>query len=146
MMPNSPDASLSVLHAPCEAIVSAAQGVLQWSFDGRFRASSATFATADQDSVRALLERGFVSCWTSKTIARAPDRARELCAKTGGLRPGQLLFGANAESDPILFGLWWPWGNGTTISIRILFSARTLDQPAKAALLAEFKDWFGLPA
>lgn len=145
MTSTSPDASLSVLHAPCAAIASAAQGVLQWSFDPRFRASAATFATADQESIRTLLERGFGSCWTSKTIAQAPERARELCAKTGGLRPGQLLFGANADSDPILFGAWWPWGNGTTISIRILFSARTLDEAAKATLLADFKDWFGLP-
>jgi hypothetical protein len=145
MTPNPPDASLSVLQAPCEAIASAAQGVLQWSFDPRFRASAATFATADQESVKTLLGRGFGSCWTSGTIAQAPPRAQELCAKTGGLRPGQLLFGANAESDPILFGAWWPWGNGTTISIRILFSARTLDETSKAALLAEFKGWFGLP-
>lgn len=145
MTSNQPGATPSVLQAPCRAIAAAAEGVLSWSFDPRFRASSAAFATADHAAIQALLETGFDACWTSKTVANATPRVRELCGKTGGLRPGQLLFSANGEGDPILIGLWWPWGNGTTTSIRILFSARSLGDDDKAALLAEFKGWFGLP-
>ncbi len=144
-MPSSPaDARLTVLQQPCEAIVAAAGGALTWSFDDRFRACAATFPVAEMRAVRAMLQAGFTSCWDGESIGGAPPRTRELSAKIGGLRSGQLLFGANELGDPILFGAWWPWGNGTTISIRILFSARTLDEPQKDALLTDFAGWFGV--
>lgn len=144
MTSTPPGAPMSPLEAPCRAIASAAEGVLDWSFDARFRASNAVFEMADQEAVRAILERGFDAAWTSEDIAQAPPRASELAGKLGGLRPGQILFGANADSDPILFGMWWPWGNGASVSIRVLFSARYLDGEQRAALLVDFRSWFGL--
>jgi hypothetical protein len=134
----------SILEAPCRAIAAAAGDLLAWGFDPRFRAANAAFPTSAQAPVRAALERGFDGCWSAADIAHAPARVGELAARTGGMRGGQLLFGANVAADPILFGLWWPWGDGATISIRILFSARTLDAAAKSDLLEEFQGWFGL--
>lgn len=139
-------ASSSILRAPALAIATASAGLLEWSFDMRFRAAAATFPGANSAAVRTALEQGFDQAWTTPTIAQAPPRASELAGKLGGLRPGQILFGANAASDPILFGAWWPWGDGATISIRVLFSARESDQAGRDALLVEFKSWFGLPA
>jgi len=118
--------------------------LLEWSFDARFRAAAATFESSESATVRAALEQGFEAAWTTPTIGQAPTRAQELATKLGGLRPGQILFGTNADSDPILFGAWWPWGNETTISIRVLFSARVFDDAGKAAMLADFKGWFKL--
>ena len=132
------------LEASCQAIVEATRGTLAWDFDPRFRAALGTFAAADQERVLAGLKAGLTGCWSSADLAGAPPRVVELAGKTGGLRGGQLLLAAHADSDPILFGLWWPWGNGTTISIRVLFSARTFDDAQKADLLAAFKGWFAL--
>jgi hypothetical protein len=132
------------LEAPCRAIVEATEGLLAWEFDGRFRAALATFPAADQAGVLAALEAGFEARWTHADIAGAPPRVVELTGKLGGVRPGQIVLTSGAESDPILVGLWWPWGNGTRISIRVLFSARSLSDARKAALLADFKGWFGL--
>ena len=134
---------MSVLEDSCVALVNAAT-MLTWEFDPRFRAASAAFPAADAATVRAALEAGFDAAWSGSTIGAAPPRAQELSTKLGGMRAGQLLFSAHAESDPILFGAWWPWGNGTTISIRVLFSARTLTEPEREALLVDFKAWFGL--
>ena len=134
----------AILEAPCAAIAEATQGLLSWEFDPRFRAAIATFPASDQQGIKTGLQAGFDQVWTTADLASAPERVRELAKKVGGLRGGQLLFAAHSDTDPILFGLWWPWGNGQTISIRVLFSARTLDEPSKAALLASFKGWFGL--
>ena len=97
------------------------------------------------EEVNEILSCGlFEQAWTTADLASAPERVRELASKVGGLRGGQLLFAARSDADPILFGLWWPWGNGQTVSIRVLFSARTLNDQDKEALLAAFKGWFGL--
>lgn len=137
-------APASLLEAPCLALIGASAGLLQWEFDPRFRAASAAFPASRQADVRAALEAGFDRAWTSADIASAPPRVGEVASKMGGLRPGQILFGAHTDGDPILLGAWWPWGGGQTISIRVLFSARTLDGAAKQALLADFQGWFGL--
>ncbi len=140
----TPGAPGSVLEAPCRAIAEATRDLLSWEFDPRFRAAMAAFPALDQHRVLTALEQGFEGHWNRKQLGQAPPRAVELAGKTGGLRDGQLLLATNAESDPILFGLWWPWGGGQTISIRVLFSARTLDEAQKAELLATFQGWFGL--
>ncbi len=132
------------LERPCLAIAAASAGLLEWAFDPRFRAANAAFPAAEQGVVLAALEQGFEAAWTAQTIESAPPRAAELAAKLGGLRPGQILFGTNADSDPILFGAWWPWGDGVTISIRVLFSARHFEPEGREALLADFKGWFDL--
>lgn len=144
-MPATAPAPGAVLESPCRAIAEATRDILSWEFDPRFRAAVAAFPSADKDRVLAGLEAGFETHWTRADIAGAPARAVELVDRVGGIREGQLLLAANAGSDPILFGLWWPWGTGETISIRVLFSARTLDAAEKAALLVAFKGWFGLP-
>ncbi|MCP4677389.1 MAG: hypothetical protein GY854_18120 [Deltaproteobacteria bacterium] len=116
---------------------------LQWSWDDRFRAALAQFSVDDKDSIHELLARHFSAIWESSNIAEAPDRVRKLCADYGGLRPGQLLFSSAAEQDAILLGLWWPWGNGKTISIRILPIVIGLPESEIDELLERFKTRFG---
>ncbi len=35
------------------------------------------------------------------------------------LSPGRLIFASEANGDFILLAAWWPWANGTIISMRI---------------------------
>ena len=57
--------------------------------------------------------------WTSKSIAGAPTQARELAETTGGVRPDQRLYTMDQLGRIVAFGLWWPWGDEITISLRI---------------------------
>jgi hypothetical protein len=125
----------------CRAIKAVSPGLLDWSFDDRFRAANAAFDTSVASAVDAALSTGFETHWTAATLSSAPPRVVEMAGKVG-LRESQRMYTALAHTDPILFGLWWPWGSGTTISIRVLFSARSLDEAAKATLLSDFKGWF----
>ena len=44
---------------------------------------------------------------------------RELVEKTGGMRSCQLLYASEAVGRAFTYGLWWPWGDGMTTSMRI---------------------------
>jgi hypothetical protein len=58
--------------------------------------------------------------WSPDNINQAPDEIRTLAARFGGVRPGQLLFTGEVVGGRMhLFALWWPWGDGATISLRV---------------------------
>ena len=119
-------------------------GVLEWSWEGRFGAALAQFTAADTDKVIGLIRPHFVSMWDSSIIAEAGPRITDFCAQLGGLRSGQLLFASDPDQDILLFGAWWPWGNGQTISIRIIPAAKNLEESDKQAFTEQFKAWFGM--
>jgi len=57
--------------------------------------------------------------WTPAALAKGPARLRELVAACGDLRAEQLLFTGGSIESFLAFGLWWPWGDGHTISLRV---------------------------
>jgi len=91
-----------------------------WSWDGRFATAGSSFALALEPQARDSAVHALTRGWTAKTLDEAPASLRAICDRTGGLRAGQrLLAGASDE----LFGLWWPWGGGATITLRIGLAA-----------------------
>jgi hypothetical protein len=90
-----------------------------WSWDSRFNAVAASFAIALEPKVRESAMTAFPRGWTLKTIEAAPAALRAFVDTTGGLRARQRLLAGDELLAPTLFGLWWPWGNGETITLRI---------------------------
>ncbi len=124
--------------------MNASRGVVSWKWDSRFVAALAEFRTDKTDSVRAMLEPSLSLLWDSSTVRKAPDSVRKIAKDLGGLRSGQLLFVSDPNQDVCLFGAWWPWGNGTTISIRVAPYGKRLSAAEQAELNGLFKGWFGL--
>lgn len=62
----------------------------------------------------------------------------------GGLMSGQLLFTSDPNQDAFIFCAWWPWGDGKTISIRVVPSYEKLLDSEKTKQTQLFKDWFGI--
>lgn len=91
----------------------------KWEWDGRFSVVASSFKKDQQPEARASAVHALTRGWTLKDVETAPESLRALCDKTGGLRGGQRLL---AGTDDSLFGLWWPWGNGEMITLRIGFS------------------------
>ena len=58
-----------------------------------------------------------------------------------GLRASQKIYWGNDATAPGAFGLWWPWGDGTTISLRI--GLHHLDEPKQR--YPRLRDVFGIP-
>jgi len=90
-----------------------------WAWDSRFHAVMASFSKAAEPAVRASAVLAFPRGWTTNSIDDAPPTLRALADRTGGLRAGQRLLGGDPTTAALLYGLWWPWGNGETISLRI---------------------------
>ena len=44
---------------------------------------------------------------------------KQICGRTGGLLSGQLVFSAQLPDGVFAYGLWWPWGSGANVSVRI---------------------------
>ena len=88
----------------------------EWTWDSRFSTVGSSFTLALEPQARASAKHALTREWTVNTLADAPEGLRALAARSGGLRAGQKLL---AGDDDPLFGLWWPWGNGQTITLRI---------------------------
>jgi hypothetical protein len=98
-----------------------------WSWDDRFLAVAATFRSDVSEQARASAVAALPHCFDSKTIADAPTLLRAVCARTGGLRTGQLLFASEPVGNVTAYGLWWPWSGGTTITLRIGLDGASAD-------------------
>jgi hypothetical protein len=89
-----------------------------WSWDGRFSCVTSSFNVEFEEKALAAAAIALTSRWTPASLDEAPLAVREIATSTGGLRAGQMIF-ASAEAAVFAYGLWWPWGDGATMSFRI---------------------------
>ena len=128
----------------CGEFVNAFQGNISWKWEDRFETALAEFNISDKDKIHGILERFLTNTWDSSTINNANDVAQQIVNKFDGLKKGQLLFTTDTKQDDFLFGVWWPWGNGNKISIRVAPSFIKLSKPDYFELIKEFKGWFNI--
>ena len=138
------DLNKSDLENVCREFLSAFQGVLSWKWDSRLETALAEFSVDDKGRVRTILECYLSIVWNNSNITKAPDIVRMIASQFGGLRLGQILFTSDPNQDAFIFGVWWPWGDGETISIRVAPSDKRLSDSEMAELIKLFKGWFGL--
>ncbi len=83
---------------------------------------TSSFSPEFETNARAAITEVFSVEWTSSTVTKAPPALREYVDRYGGLRQGQLLFSSGLLGGSLVsFGLWWPWGDGVTVSMRLGF-------------------------
>ncbi|CAN5422590.1 hypothetical protein BH11MYX1_BH11MYX1_00300 [soil metagenome] len=111
----------------------------QWEWDGRFAAISSSFTIDLEREVRESARFAFPRGWTVKSIEHAPAMFRALADKTC-MRPNQRLLAGDELTAPTLFGLWWPWGGGDKITLRI----GLLDADAAVAPVSAIRELFGV--
>ena len=90
-----------------------------WSWDSRFACISSSFSVEMENAARAAALLALPNEWTNKTLPSAPTHLRDIAERCGGLRSGQLLLSGAASGRLFPFGLWWPWGDGMSISLRL---------------------------
>lgn len=101
----------------------------EWAWDERFTMLASSFGTELELRARAAAAQALPYAWNQTTIKTAPESLRDLCDRTGGLRSGQLLMAGKA-GPLVLYGLWWPWGGGTMITLRLgLGEYATMERP-----------------
>jgi hypothetical protein len=90
-----------------------------FSWDTRMTCVTSSINAEIQAKARTALAVALPTEWTSTSIAQAPPGLRDLAERTGGLRSGQLLLVSLPAGSTYAYGLWWPWGDGITTSVRI---------------------------
>ena len=90
-----------------------------WSWDTRFTCVTSSFNVEMEAKARSTVAAVLTSEWTSVTIANASPALRDLAERAGGLRAGQLIFASPTVGTSFSYGLWWPWGDAITTSLRI---------------------------
>ncbi len=105
-----------------------------WSWDSRFVTVASSFAKDLEPAIRTSAVHAFPSGFTAKSLATAPATLIAVAERTGGLRAGQRLLGGAQVGDATLYGLWWPWGGGDTITLRIGFTGLAGDAPPMSRL------------
>ena len=111
---------MTVMNDTLEGVISGLSGCLTWEWDDRFDCVLAAFDIADKDRVTAVINTHFGHAWDSASIGDAPASVSGAIGNFGGLGPGQLLFTSDPAKAAVLLGLWWPWDNGATISVRLV--------------------------
>jgi hypothetical protein len=119
-------------------------GVLSWKWDNRFETILAEFTADNKDRIRSTLEQYLGHTWDSSTVANAPLIVQTVTNRLGGLMPGQLFFTSDPDLEPFMFGAWWPWGDGQTISIRLAPAGEKSSDSETAEQISRFRDWFDL--
>jgi hypothetical protein len=90
-----------------------------WSWDNRFNCLASSFNVEQDGEARAVVLRFLPNEYTAKSIGSAPQQVKEVAESTGGVRVDQRLYSTEMGGRLVAFGLWWPWGDETTISLRI---------------------------
>jgi hypothetical protein len=90
-----------------------------WSWDNRLDCVASSFSVElAEEALRAALV-ALPQEWNTKNLASAPALIREVAESTGGVRTDQRILSTNTPGRVIAYGLWWPWGDDTTISLRV---------------------------
>ena len=112
-----------------------------WTYDRRLRCVASSIPLAQEPAARAAIAEALPVSFSVDTLAGAGEGQRALVDKCGGLRAAQLLFWGGGDDAPGAFGLWWPWGDGTTVSLRI--GLHDVDVPKER--YPRLRDLFGIP-
>lgn len=128
----------------CETFYEETQGLLTWTWDEQFTCALAQFSVSDKDMVLGILERFMDANWDQATVEEAPEIVVQLAEDMGGIRGGQLLFTTDTNQKVFVFGAWWPWQDGQTISLRVAPYWDALSDSESDDLAASFRVCFGL--
>jgi hypothetical protein len=112
-----------------------------WTYDRRLRCVASSIPLTEEPVARAVIRDMFPTIWTATTLADAPEGVRTLATGCGGVRASQQLLWNGAADGPGAFGLWWPWGDGTTVTLRV--GLHNLDLPK--VRYPRLRDIFGIP-
>ena len=101
---------------------------------------TSSFTTEQEPAARKATQVALQNEWTSATIVRAPQQLRDVGERAGGVRQGQLALSTGPINGLLVYGLWWPWGDGETVSLRVGLA----DVDPQREPYMRFRDVFGV--
>lgn len=132
-------ASQSEIETMCKQLFGELRDQVTWKWDDWVGTILTEIDVGNTETIRGIINKFFPFSWDSSTINIAPQIVQSLDERLGGLRPTQLLFSADPSQDAVVFCAWWPWGNGSTISLRIGPFDENMTETEEGELLEKLK-------
>ena len=123
----------------CTRIKQATPPAYKWQWDDRFDVALISFDKADKENILSAVLSEFMKQWDHKSIGKAAKQVQKLVKSIFDIKPGQLIFTTDESMSCVLLAAWWPWGDGSTFSIRVgIFSitSEAIDENETKSLLA----------
>jgi len=105
----------------------------KWEWDDRLNCALSTVAKADEARAHTALAAHLPAIWTADSLGEAPVLIKQICGRTGGLLARQLVFSAPLPEGVFAYALWWPWGSGANVSVRLGVSHESVLPGVRAA-------------
>ena len=104
---------------------------LTWRWEEKKSALLAEFSWEKKDRILTILRRLLSEEWHKKNIKKAPESLKAELGELANLNKEQLIFTKPAtEETPALAIILWPWGHGSTYSMRIKILKSNYDDAA----------------
>jgi len=129
----------SGIETMCKQLFDELRDQVTWKWDDWVGTILTEINVDNTETIRGILKKFFPFSWDSSTINTAPQLVQSLDERFGGLRPTQLLFSADPSQDAVVFCAWWPWGSGSTISLRIGLFDKNMSEAEEGELMEKLK-------
>ena len=136
---------LAEIEICCRGILNETSGLLKWEWDEYVGAFLSMFSVDHAEQIETICDKYFMSRWDCKSFSKVPPSVTAIAETLGGLRADQRLLVTRPDQFAMVFGAWWPWGDGQTISLRIGLVTDGVPEHATAEFFKEFSEWFTNP-
>jgi hypothetical protein len=128
----------------CENIVEKGKNIFSWQWDPYFQAALSVIQSTDQKDALQLFEEYCGKPMDERFLSEGTPDIRDILNQFGGLRSGQIAFITDRQQPSFILVTWWPWNNGSSISIRLrlLNEDGPIEENDEAYQM--FKSWFGV--
>lgn len=103
----------------CDSVRDSIPSSYTVSWDEDFQVIRIVFDKTEDKPLLRTLKKKFQYQWDFTSIDTATEYIDNFINSIFGIIPGQLLFTSSQTAGPILFAVWWPWGNENYISLRV---------------------------
>jgi hypothetical protein len=113
------DTSKTFIYEHTESIQTALSQYTECTWDDRHQALLAEFSVDHADAIMAILLQSFSHSWDNTTIKKANPILKHKAKHFAELQKSQRLLTKDINGSEDLMAVWWPWGHGATVSVRI---------------------------
>lgn len=133
------------LESSSQQILNELPSRLLWEWDDRFDVPLLVFPKDMEEEIGTVIRRYFPHEWDLNSVKASPPLIRKLLDKIYGIQAGQTVLAMDTNKEAFLFILYWPWGDGVTISLRVGLTGKgimgIIDQEKTEEYL---RQWFRL--
>jgi hypothetical protein len=116
----------------------------KWEWDSRLMGALTQFEKSNEPQIQRALSSILAYEWHVTNVTDAPESVLIATDFMGGLRSGQTVMTIRPEFDPLVLAAFWPWGNGVTVSLRIVLFSLNRSPGQMDGLMSTFRNAFEL--